>query len=71
MERPFPREFALGPTKVIAPLYFWGDGEVLRAVSYEPFADEVTMCSKCYESLAGWDRASSLDLFSKRFKEAA
>lgn len=78
MAKAFPREFMLGPTRMIAPLYSWSDEDVMgaieyRGIPYEPFADEVTICPACYKGLSGWDRDASLKFFTNRFgyKEAA
>lgn len=78
MGQPFPREFQLGPTRMIAPLYSWSDEDVLgaieyRKIPYEPFADEVTMCTRCSEGLSGWNAKASLEFFANRFgfQEAA
>ena len=75
MTEPFPREFDLGPTHMIAPLYSWADRDVLgaieyRKIPYEPFADEVTICPECRKATS----VGSVEIFAKRFgfmKEAA
>lgn len=72
MGKAFPREFDLGPTRMIAPLYSWSDEDVLgaieyRGIPYQPFSDEVTMCAKCFGELANWDGEASLKFFAERF----
>lgn len=71
MPSSFPREFQLGPTRVISPLYDWETEDVIEAVKRIPFPpvtnDAVRMCAACKESLASWDREASLNYFSNRF----
>lgn len=71
MREPFPRQFQLGPTKMVSPLYWWNTEKVMKAVSRLPYApvtqDAVRMCAKCREGLSGWDRQASLDFFDRRF----
>lgn len=69
----FPREFQLGPTRMVAPLYGETDEGAMKAVRQLPFApvtsDAIRMCAKCREGLAswGWDREASLKFFAERF----
>lgn len=76
MPRCFPKEFQLGPTQVLAPLYDWETIDVIEAVSRLPFtpcSDALAVCQKCREILNGWDRKSAQEFFAKRFgyEEAA
>lgn len=67
----FPREFQLGPTQMIAPLYEWTVSDVLANVQNLPFSpvplDAIRMCAKCREGLASWNREESLEFFARRF----
>lgn len=77
MLEPFHRQFQLGMTKLVSPLYWWKTEDVLKAVSRLPDApvkqDAVRMCAKCKEGLRDWDRQASLEFFDRRFnnREAA
>lgn len=71
MPTSFPREFQLGPTRMLAPLYDIKTEDVLEAVQRLPFSpvtdDSIRMCAKCKEGLVGWDRESALMTYAKRF----
>lgn len=71
MPSSFPREFQLGPTRMISPLYSWETEDVIEAVQRLPFApvtnDAIQMCAKCKSELINWDRQKSLDSFASKF----
>lgn len=71
MPSSFPRDFQLGPTRMISPLYEWETEDVVDAVARLPFPpvtnDAIRMCEKCREGLATWDREATLKYFGERF----
>lgn len=71
MPTSFPREFQLGPTRMVAPLYDLKTEDVLEAIQRLPFSpvtdDSIRMCAKCKEGLSDWDRETSLATYAKRF----
>lgn len=66
----FPKEFQLGPTVMLAPLYEWETVDVIEAAGrlpYTPCSDAITACEGCREVLKDWDRQSAQEFFAKRF----
>lgn len=70
MPEVFPKDFQLGPTRMLAPLYDWETIDVIEAAQrlpYMPCSDAITVCVKCREVLKGWDKHSAQKFFAKRF----
>lgn len=66
----FPKDFQLGPTRMLAPLYDWDTEDVIQAAErlpFKPVSDALTVCKKCREVLNGWDRQGAQEFFAKRF----
>lgn len=66
------RDFQLGNTRMVAPLYDWTDEEVMQglkdlSIDFEPHNDAVKICSDCLGKLEHWDRKASLEAFQHRF----
>jgi 3'-phosphoadenosine 5'-phosphosulfate sulfotransferase (PAPS reductase)/FAD synthetase len=70
LQSPFAKDFRLGNTRMIAPLYDWTDGDIadaLREIPFRAHSDAIGICQGCLGQLDDWDRGASLEMFTSRF----
>lgn len=63
----FPREFDLGFTRIVNPLYDWSDERVINALGFTPPEGAIEYCNKCLTQLETIDRDAALASFRGRF----
>ena len=64
----FPREFQLGTTRIVNPLYDWSDDQVIGALGFTPEEESVEYCNECLGTLQHMDRDAALAGFRSRFQ---
>lgn len=62
-----PREFDLGVTRIVNPLYEWTDDEVIEALGFKPPDETIEYCDECFAVIEQMDREASLATFRQRF----
>lgn len=68
------KEFQLGDTKMVAPLWTYSDEDVFEcleamAIPYEPETNDIPVCQACLDEIeATMDREASLGAFRGRFQ---
>lgn len=68
----FPRQFQLGQTMMVAPLYDWSESDIFAAIEelripYEPETNHIGVCSECLEQITATVGEDSLTAFQERF----